>query len=79
MAHTGMIDAGTGLLLWTVLAVVVQLGIAVTCGWVAARKGYSRVVFTLAGFVASLITLLVLVALPDRSQPSAPASAPQQG
>jgi hypothetical protein len=69
-----VIDVGTGLLLWTAFAVAVQVGIAMTCGWVAARKGYSRAAFTLAGLVASVIALLVLAALPDRSAPLAAAA-----
>jgi hypothetical protein len=46
--------------------IVIDVALAYWCGLYAQRKGYSRVLFSILGFLFFIITVLVLVILPDK-------------
>ncbi len=51
-----------------VVSFVLAVLFAWLCAWIAGRKGYSPIVFGILGFFFFLITLIVLLVLPDKSR-----------
>ncbi len=50
---------------WLIVFAIDAL-LALWCGWFAERKGYSRLLFTVLGFLFFIITAVVILVLPSK-------------
>jgi len=50
---------------WLVVFLI-DVALAWWCGSLAERKGYSRLLFTVLGFIFFLVTLVVILVLPSK-------------
>jgi hypothetical protein len=51
---------------FTIFWFCVAVACAVVCGSIAEGKGYSRLLFTILGFLFFIITLIVVLVLPSK-------------
>jgi len=51
-----------------VASLLITVIFAIICGMLADRKGYSAILFGILGFFFSLITLIVVLVLPDKTR-----------